>query len=160
MRVPDSLLERDPYKFNCGGFALGNFKWFQPIPHTASEHVYQLEVSKALDIMAGAVLSRVRGLRIIDLNNYKLKRNETIILFRVAAPYPDFHFMILYNGRYLHKTGCDPLIYSESREDAENPNILWCNKYHGPIIAFAKKVNWLKYRGVNEMMATRKWWIQ
>ena len=127
----------DTHLYNCAGYALGTFSWYQPYDNfdvhdslfsdsNTLESITQQTVSCMLKDFEGR-------LRVIS-SLKELEKNEYAIAYRISSD-GDFHFMKKARTRWHHKRGSTPIILTES--DYNLLNIIFCVCYDGLIVLIA-----------------------
>lgn len=118
-------------EYNCGGYALNTFTWYQPAPDM-NEYYHWLD----LDDVKSMVNWMVQELPFIRLIHSlaEVRENEYPVLFRTDGG-DDFHFVKRCNdGVWRHKPGAWP-IEVISEDEVFSP--IWWNRYDGEIFMFA-----------------------
>lgn len=121
-------------EYNCGGFALGTYKWERPFPTSwETQKYFPFRFEKGIYILANSLRERF-PVRIVTSFHY-ISSNEYPVLFRVGAR--DFHFM-RYNSlmdNWIHKMGNSSYI-----EVYNNPfKETWLHRYDSQLIRLAVK---------------------
>lgn len=127
--------------FNCGGYALGTFKWYYPAKSNKAYDRIDSALAKGDYIHATtlAVSHMIKefGFSIVSGEEIKAKminfKNIEIIAFRfeLDAESRDFHFMKLgANGSWYEKRGSRPFIYRHNYDYVFED---WAGRYDGPI---------------------------
>lgn len=126
-----NIRNTDTWDYNCGGFALGTFSWYEPMSEVAGYDYRRDYLSACVSVL----LEEFSDLRmIIDISD--LHKDEYAIAFRASAD--DFHFLKRGdNGKWYHKRGSSPRI--ETIPTNEVFTTAWYDDYDSPIILFAKK---------------------
>lgn len=121
------------WDYNCGGYALGIYVWYQFEDYFNS--LRAVGVEEMTHLCVDAILCDFPALRVInDLN--ELQKNERAIAFRICEK--DFHFMMRHkNGHWSHKPGRMP-IRSIAKVEVFNPKGWELSRtYNGPLVLFA-----------------------
>jgi hypothetical protein len=123
--------------YNCGGYALNLYNWFNPYWRILLDCELQKENINLLNEMVDYMLKHIKGLRKIDTcKNCDIKK-EIVIAFRVGGS--DFHFIKRgQNNVWYSKMGCSSEITRISKKDVFSEK--WYNRYDSPIILFALKI--------------------
>ena len=129
----------DMFDFNCGGFALGTLTWVEFEKyyykgfHNRKPEKIRRRMGKVTMLCVEEMLQRFPNLRI--LRNVDEKKSwEEIFLFRLSSD-GDFHFLLKHGNVYYHKKGETPRIDKIPEHEAFD---IWCSRYDGPIVIFAK----------------------
>ena len=128
----------DTHLYNCAGYALGTFSWYQPYD---DYDIFSLlcdsdELEEITKQTVFHMLKDFEGrLRIIS-SLKELEKNEYAIAYRVSSD-GDFHFMKKARTRWHHKRGSTPTILTESEDNVLNS--IWCDRYDGPIVLMAMR---------------------
>lgn len=126
--------------YNCAGYALGTFSWYQPNPEDCNpwgRRFTRKEMEEVTEECTAQMLKDFSDLRVVS-NLSDLAPTEQAIAFRVSSN-GDFHYMKLArNGQWYHKMGNSSVIDRCSTEEALNPDKSWVCRYDGPIVLFAK----------------------
>ena len=148
--------------YNCGGFALGTYSWYEPfdeserydvyeewdnleqIAHEINRHDENEPFNRACYFSCIELLTRRFTNHILkDFPNCRVvnelkevRPDETIVLFRVGVN--DFHFVVSFDHKHwFHKCGWDSI--EELCED-EIFDHDWSNgRYNGRIVKFAMR---------------------
>ena len=129
----------DTHLYNCAGYALGTFSWYQPYDNfdvhdslfsdsNTLESITQQTVSCMLKDFEGR-------LRVIS-SLKELRKDEYAIAYRISSD-GDFHFMKKARTRWHHKRGSMSIILTESEDNVFNS--IWCDRYDGPIVLMAMR---------------------
>ena len=131
----------DKCSYNCGGYALNTFSWYQPIEDEYFNNPLgnyfdtDEERDKAFRYCVDNLLRdfAYRNIRLIgDIDD--IASNEYAFAFRVSSD-GDFHFVKRSrNGIWRHKRGRNPLL--EIMHADEVFSKCWCNRYDSPIAFF------------------------
>ena len=129
--------------YNCAGYALGTFSWYSP--HDEEEqgiffwgHWWNTEeeMEKVTNMAVAQMLNDFADLRIIHSLD-ECAKDEYAIAFRISED-GDFHYVRrARNGHWFHKMGAYWEIYTMTQEEVFSD--LWCNRYNGRLVLFAKK---------------------
>ena len=157
----------DNFEYNCGGYALNTFAWYEPCDIDAieddiayyiqeglsKEEIYNIILSHFTDI----ILSEFQNIRLIT-DSSEIKSDERLIYFRYfyntvsdfddnwedntyySYIRSDFHFRFFENGHWYEKCGSQPICTCDG-EDIDGP--VWAcgvNIYDSPIVKFALKI--------------------
>ena len=126
--------------YNCAGYALGTFSWYQPDPEDCDPWGWRFtrkEMEEVTEECTAQMLRDFSDLRVIS-NLSDLAPTERAIVFRVSSD-GDFHYMRLArNGQWYHKMGGASFIDRCSTKEVLDPNKKWVCCYDGPIVLFAK----------------------
>lgn len=123
----------DRWDYNCGGYALGIYVWYQFEHYLAI--MRKVGVEKMTRLCVDALLRDFPTLRVInDLR--ELQKNERAIAFRICEN--DFHFMMRHkNGHWSHKPGRTS-IRSIAKAEVFNPEGWELSRtYDGPLVLLA-----------------------
>lgn len=133
-------MKRDRWDYNCGGYALQTFDWYNPSLSRGYLWYSRKQEKKRLRRMVMRILADFSDVRVVQSFD-DLQPDEYGILFRIGKR--DFHF-IKYgrNHQYYHKQGAMDI----ERISAKSANaMLWFGGgdvvYTSPIVRFAKKIN-------------------
>ena len=148
--------------YNCGGFALGTYSWYEPFDESERYDVYEewdnleqiaYEISRhdgnesfnracyfsCIELLTrrftNHILKDFPNCRVVD-ELEEIHPDETIVLFRVGVN--DFHFIVSFDHKHwFHKCGWDSI--EELCED-EIFDYDWSNgRYNGRIVKFAMR---------------------
>lgn len=140
----------DCREYNCGGFALETFSWYEPsyfngdgcfLCEDLAEEGYDIEsiqeilCSNCVDSILEDFGEKIRVVQ----RETDLKTDEELIAFRVDSGYEndyetqDFHFRVFRDGRWQEKSG-HGLIHDTDDPDED----IWNERYLGPTIYLAK----------------------
>lgn len=139
--------------YNCFGYAFNIFEWlcFDYLSDIDMYVDYSIPLYTENDIdliehaMAKEIVNMCKGLCRQVYSPKELRKNEFLVLFRLATNYNedveeyainDFHFIKrLHNGEYVHKMGAMAVetYYGDPLDSCE----YWNDKYNGSIILFA-----------------------
>lgn len=125
------------WEYNCAGYALGCFSWYQPDTLWDREHTSAEEKTK---LAVKTMLSDFQNLRVIaSLSD--LMDGERAVAFRVEGDgtwRSDFHYILRGKDKiWRHKMGGASQIKTMTEEEVFSP--VWCGRYEGPIVLFARK---------------------
>ena len=123
----------DRWDYNCGGYALGIYVWYQFENYL--DTVWEVGVEEMTRLCVDAILRDFPTLRVInDLR--ELQKNERAIAFRICEK--DFHFIMRHkNGHWSHKPG-RTFIRSITKAEVFNPKGWELSRvYDGPLVLFA-----------------------
>lgn len=140
----------DSWDYNCGGFALGTFSWYEPF-YFNEDGCYLCEdlaeegygVESIQEILCNNCVDSIledfgEKIRVVSRED-DLKVNEELIAFRVDCGFEsdyesqDFHFRVFRDGRWQEKNGHGMI------HDADDPDEdIWNERYLGPTIYLAK----------------------
>ncbi len=123
--------------FNCGGYALNTFSWYQPGEDCNMWYYYDSSnMEDYTDYCIDVMLEDFDDLRVInDLS--EIRSNEYAIAFRLSSN-GDFHYIKRdKTHHWRHKRGCCATIMTMT--EYEVLNTFWCGIYDGPLVLFAKK---------------------
>lgn len=160
----------DKYEYNCGGYALNTFSWYEPydididdIEDEIAEYIdkglSKQEIYEILlDRFTSKLLSEFDNLRLIK-DNSEVKEDERLVYFRYFYElvsdfddnwqgtedsydyiHSDFHFRFYEDGHWYEKNGSGPI---HTCDGDENDGPVWfcgVNLYDSPIVKFALKV--------------------
>lgn len=129
-----------PKTFNCGGYALDTFTWYNPCYGFDYFFDSEEENDKKIDFLSEIMLEEFPDMRRIDSPD-EVGKNEYVIAFRITQSIFDFDFHFIRRGRngvWYEKMGARMGINRVSKEEVFAPS--WKNKYFGKIAFFAKKV--------------------
>lgn len=127
--------------YNCGGYALGTFSWYLPYESDQYGFVWGVNLSTTrMDIITNEcikfMLEDFADLRLID-SVADLQKGEYAIAFRLSSD-GDFHYIKRNRmGLWTHKRGTSSTIHTMPKHEVFNS--VWCNRYDGRIVLFAKK---------------------
>ena len=126
--------------FNCGGYALGTFSWYNPCGEINPTNMYDFDtVTEAETLTRMCVLQMLHDfddLRVIEKIN-QLEPNEYAIAFRLSSD-GDFHYLKRSKrGHWIGKQGGSNFITSFRVHEVFHED--WGGRYDGPIALFAKK---------------------
>jgi hypothetical protein len=126
--------------YNCGGYALGTYSWYQPHSEDEKGCLYDVRISieerteKAVQYM----LNDFCDLRVVSTLE-EVAKEEYAIAFRLA--YGDFHYMVKKGNQWYSKAGSCPHIDKVPQEkvfiDAWHTD--YGIIYDGPLVLFAKR---------------------
>jgi len=127
--------------YNCGGYALGTFSWYCPSEDEDAwgmfEHRSQEEMEVLTAECVAVMLDDFKDLRLIESMD-DLRKGEYAIAFRVSSD-GDFHYVKQFYGKWWrHKRGSGQIF---RMSEADVFNTIWCGRYDGPLVLFAKKVS-------------------
>ena len=128
----------DTHLYNCAGYALGTFSWYQPYD---DYDLFSLlcDSDELEEITKLTVFYMLKDfgdkLRVIS-SLEELRKDEYAIAYRVSSD-GDFHFMRKARTRWHHKRGSTPTILTESEDNVFNS--IWCDRYDGPIVLMAMR---------------------
>jgi hypothetical protein len=115
--------------FNCGGFALGTFDWYEPWHFEDIAEDDELAVNEALEILTKDILHDFPHL--IRVPHYRgVPKRLKVIGFRLDVAtgewreIADFHFIVRYHGKWYEKMG--PHEIRRMRGNVEEP---WGGEY-------------------------------
>lgn len=134
-----NILNTSKGEYNCGGFALGIFAWYLPLPNKFHDRYYSM-VNKSLRLTliytSRYIVKEISDIRIIK-NISELTKDEYAIAYRIGLG--DFHFMRrATNGKWYEKCGSryridevpEEVVFGKSWRDGY---------YNSDIVLFAKK---------------------
>ena len=127
--------------YNCGGYALGTFSWYQPVFEDSDfEFGFDCE-EEAVAKTSECVYVMLREFRLRNIREIasigELRKNEYAFAFRLSSD-GDFHYIKRYsNGHWYHKRGNSPIIKQISSYEVFHS--VWCDRYDGPIVLMAVK---------------------
>ena len=129
--------------FNCGGYALETFNWYQPGTEEQNREMFgwcsDMDNEERLELSVNAMLKDFKGvLRVIE-DVKELKEDEYAIAFRVCER--DFHYAKRNKrGVWFHKTGNAPIVKRYTIEELFSSE--WGGVYDSKIVLMAKKKKW------------------
>lgn len=134
------------YFYNCGGYALGVYKWYLPASSKRTYARIEKDIAKGNyeEGTMRAVKHMCKEFNFFIVSEEEVRshrinsRNMEIIAFRYECDgfCNDFHFMKLgKNNSWYEKRGSDPIIY---RHDYNYVFGVWNNRYDGPIVFIAR----------------------
>ena len=131
------------HTYNCGGYALGTFSWYLPYESDRygfvwGNHLTAKRMNEITNKCVEFMLHDFADLRVID-SIADLAKGEYAIAFRLSSD-GDFHY-IKRNcmGLWTHKRGASSKIWVMLKDEVLNS--VWCNRYDGKIVLFAKKMS-------------------
>jgi hypothetical protein len=128
------------YAYNCGGYALGTYSWYQP--HSKDEKGYlfdiRISIEKRTEKAVQYMLNDFNDLRVIKTLT-EVTEEEYAIAFRLADD--DFHYMMKKGDKWYSKAGDCPYIDEIPEEEvlAEAWYTDYDITYDGPLVLFAKR---------------------
>ena len=128
----------DTYLYNCAGYALGTFSWYQPYDDDLLFALFcdSDELEEITKLTVSHMLKDFEGkLRVIS-SLEELRKDEYAIAYRVSSD-GDFHFMKKARTKWHHKRGSMSTILTESEDNVLNS--IWCDRYDGPIVLMAMR---------------------
>jgi len=160
----------DDYEYNCGGYALNTFSWYEPykedlddIENEIAEYIESGYEKKEiyhffLNMFTKNLLSEIRGLRLVN-DKSEVKPDERLIYFRFFYElvsdfddewegtcdcydyvHSDFHFRFYENGHWYEKNGSGPVHMCDGDDNDGPVWVCGANAYDSPIIKFALKI--------------------
>lgn len=126
-------LNTSRWDYNCGGYALGIYVWYQFEDYPSITRDVGVEEMTRLCI--DAILRDFPTLRVIN-DLCELQKNERAVAFRICEN--DFHFIMRHkNGHWSHKPGRSG-IRSITKAEVFDPEgwKLACT-YNGPLVLLA-----------------------
>lgn len=128
----------DRLDYNCGGYALECFSWYQPrlIDRGCRAYAFNSpsENHRSTQLSVKRMLQEFPDLRVIQSLD-EVQGDEYPILFRHSSD-GDFHFIKRCNdGVWRHKRG-GTFIDTISKTELWG---VWCHRYDGEIVILAKK---------------------
>lgn len=132
-----NIKNSDKYSYNCGGYAIGCFSWYQPDACCGFSHN-----ATTFDKSVQDILRDFPSLRLIESID-ELMNNEYAIAFRMSSS--DFHFIKRNRkGIWFQKTGSNPWIRPILKSEVFSD--VWCahrgdGGYKGKIAFFAQVVS-------------------
>jgi len=139
--------------YNCGGFALQNFKWYRPISlrnRSYFEDEEDLEITLEGCTEDICLDTKYTDGKLIKISHYsEAPIGIEVVGFRIGTYidtkeiwYDDFHFIWRNeDGKWWHKPGS-----LEIEEFKTDPDDLWDNRYNGEIVWFARVPEHVLYR--------------
>lgn len=129
--------------YNCGGYALGIFSWYCPYKENdpmmskfACGYRTKKAGQKLTDYAITVMLEEFPTMRVVE-SLEEIQSDEYAILFRCSST-GDFHYIKRDKGNHWrHKRGGFSKIETMKAKHAFD---VWCDKYDGPIVIFAKKL--------------------
>lgn len=133
-------------EFNCGGYALDTFSWYQPFSRNDGmlDNVIERfdDFEDALNYTVEYMLKEFKGkLRLIN-NLNELQENEEAVAYRIEEDTwgADFHYVRRKrNGSWYGKLGACPIIHRYTEEEVfDYESEAWCfGRYNSEMILFA-----------------------
>ena len=126
--------------YNCGGYALGTYSWYQPHGEDEKGCLYDTKVSieERTEHAVQYMLNDFCDLRVIKTLE-AVTENEYTIAFRLAKD--DFHYMVKKGNKWYSKAGARPKIDKVSQKVVLGK--AWFTDYgvtyDGPLVLFAKR---------------------
>lgn len=132
-----NIRNTDKHEYNCGGYALGTFSWYEPFKRGECFNLdfdswYQ--ACENTERCVAVMLEEFKKLRRIE-SLEEVSSTETAIAFRISWD-GDFHFVRrAKNHCWYHKRGNTPQILTMRTETVLSS--VWCGRYDGPLVLFA-----------------------
>ena len=122
------------WHYNCAGYALGCFSWYDPIPFDCFDHSVQENTEYAIK----CILNDFPNVRQVE-SLQEVGKDEFAVAFRMSSDCLDFHFFLRHpNEHWFHKQGTYP-IHPISAKEVLARSYGDFGKYSGPIVLFARK---------------------
>lgn len=134
-----NITNTDKLAYNCGGYALGTYSWYNPVPEEYYNIDYEIDSIEFTNYLYDCVDALLydfthRHIRVCDFHT-TLNDNEYLFAFRVSTD-GDFHFIKRgRNNVWYHKRGQLSIIERMTVEELFSAS--WCNRYDSPTIFFA-----------------------
>lgn len=140
----------DSWDYNCGGFALETFSWYEPdffndegcylcedlaAENFSIEYIQEVLCKGCINSILEDFGEKIR----VVLRKDNLKTDEELIAFRVDCGFEtdyeiqDFHFRVFRDGRWQEKNG-----HGQIHDAADPDEEIWNGIYLGPTIYLAK----------------------
>ena len=126
--------------YNCGGFALNIYAWYQPDGEFHKNTDHNTENNTVCNRITyesiRQMLHEISTLRLID-DITELQDGEYALAFRWSHD-GDFHFVKrAKNGHWYHKQGRSQYIMTMKEEEVFSD--CWYERYDGPMVLFANR---------------------
>lgn len=135
MTAPYCQNDTNTFYYNCGGYALGTYDWYEPynVRTFDWDNIEDYEVPSLTAQMVERMLEEITGLRrIYSLD--EANSNERIVLFRMCPT--DFHYIVSFDHKnWWHKIGCGDI--QPFTDNLFAPWDCGCHYYDGEVIIFA-----------------------